>query len=55
MRIGDLVTYQGRACYLRGLDRMSVSGRRAELEDARTGERFGAPIEEVEEGEPPEV
>ncbi len=53
MRIGDLVTYHGRACYLRGLDPMSVSRRRAQLEDAETHERFEVPLEEVEEREPP--
>jgi hypothetical protein len=47
MEIGSLVTYQGRPCYLRGLDPMSVSGRRAELEDAFTHERFSAPLDEV--------
>ena len=47
MKIGDLVTFRGRSCYLRGLDPMSVSDRRAELEDACTGERFAAPLDEV--------
>ena len=47
MEIGDLVIHARRPCYLRGLDPMSVSGRRAELEDAATGERFFAPAEEV--------
>ena len=48
MNIGDPVTFRGRSCYLRGLDPMSVSERRAELEDATTGERFAAPLEEVQ-------
>ena len=48
MNIGDLVTFRGRACYLRGLDPMSVSDRRAELEDACSGECFAAPLAEVE-------
>ena len=48
MNIGDPVTFRGRSCYLRGLDPMSVSNRRAELEDASTGERFAAPLDEVE-------
>jgi hypothetical protein len=36
MEIGSLVSYQGRAYYLRGLDPMSVTDRRAELEDVFT-------------------
>ena len=49
MEIGSLVTYQGRAYYLRGLDPMSVSDRQAELEDAFTGARVSVPLDEVEE------
>ena len=52
MRIGDLVIYRGRAYYLRGLDPMSVSDRRAELDDAETGERVSVPLDEVEEAPP---
>src|SRR5438094_689682 len=33
MKIGDLVTYQGRSYVLRGLEPMSVPNRRDELED----------------------
>ena len=51
MEIGSLVTYQGRAYYLRGLDPMSVSDRQAELEDAFTGARISVPLDEVEERE----
>ena len=40
MRIGDLVTYGGRPCYVRGFDPMSVPDKRVHLEDAATGERF---------------
>ena len=47
MEIGSLVTYRGRAYYLRGLDPMSVSDRQAELEDAFTGARVMAPLDEV--------
>ena len=47
MRIGDLVLYQGRAYYLRGLDPMSVTDRRAELEDVFTHERISVPLDEV--------
>ena len=48
MNIGDLVFHQGRRYYLRGLDPMSVPDRRAMLEDAETGERHSAPVEEIE-------
>ena len=48
MEIGDLVTYRGRPCYLRGLEPMSVPDRRVELEDAATGECEHVPIEHVE-------
>ncbi len=47
MNIGDLVSYRGRPCYLRGLDPMSVTDRRAELEDAFTGERFTVLLAEI--------
>jgi hypothetical protein len=50
MRIGDLVTWQGRSYYLRGLEPMSVPDRRAQLEDAETGEVVTAPLREVHEG-----
>jgi len=48
MNIGDLVLHQGRRYYLRGLDPMSVPDRRAVLEDAETGERLLAPVDEIE-------
>ena len=51
MNIGDLVTYDGRPCYLRGLDPMSVSDRRADLEDALTGERFTVLLADVAPGD----
>jgi hypothetical protein len=47
MKIGDLITYQGRAYVFRGLEPMSVPNRRAELEDAETGERILVPLDEV--------
>ena len=50
MQIGDLVTYQGRAYLLRGLEPMSVPDRRALLDDAKTGERVMAPLQEVQDG-----
>jgi hypothetical protein len=48
MEIGTFVTHEGRPCVLRGLDPMSIPDRRAHLEDAVTGERFAAPLAEVE-------
>jgi hypothetical protein len=53
MKIGDLVLYQGRPYYLRGLDPMSVPDRQAFLEHAFTGEELTAPVAELEL-EPPE-
>jgi hypothetical protein len=47
MKIGDLVTYQGRVYVLRGLEPMSVPNRRAELEDPESGEVVVAPLSEV--------
>ena len=49
MEIGDLVLYQGRLHYLRGLDPMSVPERRAQLEDAETSVLLWVPLEEVVE------
>ena len=48
MAIGDLVLYNGRRYYLRGIDPMSVSDRRALLEDAETGEYVRVPYAEVQ-------
>ena len=47
MKIGELVTYEGRSYVLRGLDPMGVPNRRAELEDVETGERLVVPLDEV--------
>lgn len=49
MAIGDLVLYNGRLYFLRGLDPMSVSDRRALLEDAETGETVRVPLDQVED------
>jgi hypothetical protein len=49
MELGDLVTYRGRSYVLRGLDPMSVDGRRAHLEDAVTGEQLWVRLDELEE------
>jgi hypothetical protein len=48
MKIGDLVLYQGRSYYLRGLDPMSVPDRLAIIEDADSGEERSVPVVEVE-------
>jgi hypothetical protein len=47
MAIGDLVLYLGRRYKLLGIDPMSVTDRRADLEDLETGERVRAPLAEV--------
>jgi hypothetical protein len=52
MKIGDLVLYQGRLYYLRGLDPMSVPDRRVILEDPETGEEVAAPADDVSTTEP---
>ena len=52
MKIGDLVLYQGRLYYLRGLDPMSVPDRRVILEDPETGEEVAAPADDVSAAEP---
>jgi hypothetical protein len=52
MNIGDLVLYQGRAFYLRGLDPMGVPERRAIVEDAETGEELQVPLDDVEPRRP---
>jgi len=55
MRIGDLVTYRGRAVILLGLDPMSVLDRRATVRDLDTGEECSVAFDELEvrEGLPP--
>jgi hypothetical protein len=47
MKIGDLVLYQGRPYYLRGLDPISVPDRGAFLEDAFSGEERTAPLDHI--------
>ena len=44
MRIGDLFDYEGKQYVVRGLDPMGVPERRADLEDAETGEQIRVPI-----------
>ena len=48
MAIGDLVLYQGRRYVLLGIDPMSVTDRRAELEDLESGVRVLVLFDEVE-------
>jgi hypothetical protein len=52
MKIGDLVLYQGRSYYLRGLDPMGVPERRFILEDPESGEEIVALADEVSPAEP---
>jgi hypothetical protein len=49
MAIGDHLFYNGRLYILRGIDPMSVTDRRAQLEDAETGESLNVPLSEVED------
>jgi hypothetical protein len=48
MRIGDLVIHNGRLLVLLGHDPMSVPDRRAQVEDACTGERLVVPLDELQ-------
>ena len=43
MKIGEVLTYNGRTYVLLGLQPMSVPDRRAELEDTETGEVVSIP------------
>jgi hypothetical protein len=52
MKIGELVTHEGRTYVFRGLEPMSVPNRRAELEDPETGERIVVPLDEVSPRDP---
>jgi hypothetical protein len=55
MKIGELVLYEGRQYYLRGLDPMSVLERQAFLEDAVTGEARTVPLAELEPAPAPDT
>jgi hypothetical protein len=48
MAIGDFVLYQGRRYVLLGIDPMSVTDRRAEIQDPDTGESLRVPLDDVE-------
>jgi hypothetical protein len=52
MNIGEIVLYEGRRYYLRGLDPMSVPERQAFVEDALTSEARAVPADDLEP-EPP--
>jgi hypothetical protein len=49
MAIGDHVLYNGRRYLLIGIDPMSVTDRRAQLDDLETGERVRALLDEVQD------
>ena len=52
MRIGDQVIYRGRVFVLLGHDPMSVTDRRAEVADPRTGERVTVLFDELRPASP---
>jgi hypothetical protein len=54
MNIGEIVLYEGRQYYLRGLDPMGLPERQAFLEDALTGEARTVPADDVELEPPPD-
>jgi hypothetical protein len=47
MEIGEILTLDGKAYVLRGLDPMGVPDRRLVLEDAETGEQLIVPVSAV--------
>ena len=48
IRVGDLVTYEGRVLRVRGISPMSASPRRVLLEDPGTGEQVEARVDDLE-------
>ena len=48
IRVGDVVTYEGRVLCVRGISPMSASPRRVLLEDRDTGEEVEARLDELE-------
>jgi hypothetical protein len=52
MAIGDHVLYNGRRYRLIGFDPMSVTDRRAELEDLETRERIRVPLDDLQDEDP---
>ena len=55
MAIGDHVLYNGRRYLLIGIDPMSVTDRRAELEDLETCERVRVPLDALQDDPPGDV
>jgi hypothetical protein len=54
MNIGEIVLYEGRQYFLRGLDPMGVPQRQAFLEDALNGEARAVPLDDLELEPPPD-
>jgi hypothetical protein len=54
MRVGDLVTYEGRVLRVRGISPMSASPRRVLLEDPATGEQIEARADDLEQADGPD-
>jgi hypothetical protein len=48
MKLGEIVTYEGRRYVVLGLDPMGLPDRRADLEDLETGERLRVLIGDLE-------
>ena len=48
IRVGDVVTYDGRVLRVRGISPMSAIPRRVLLEDGETGEQVEAQLDDVE-------
>jgi len=51
MKIGDFVTYCGRAVVLLGLEPMSVPDRLAHVRDVESGDELRVPFSDLEEDE----
>jgi hypothetical protein len=51
MNIGDVITYEGRAVILLGIEPMSVPDRNAQLRDVETGEQLEVLYDELAGGE----
>ena len=54
MNIGEIVLYEGRQYFLRGLDPMGVPQRQAFLEDALSGDARIVPVDDLELEPPPD-
>ena len=54
MNIGEIVLYEGRQYFLRGLDPMGVPQRQAFLEDALSGEARTVTVDDLELEPPPD-